>query len=144
MDELTNTPNITAPGFDINTLDVDSLPAEFLNKIEKARREKGKERIVNTRVSLLEDEQLFLDGEADVIDNYGKTVVAVARKREKEGATLAELATVMQPEFLRKAVENLKTNGIIKVVKLYPDGTDSGNKKHLYLPEFAPTPKQRS
>jgi len=127
--------------FDFTDFDFSTLPVEVFKKFEETKRGQAKENIVNLRKQLLAEEQLHLDGDADYIDSYGKTVVAIARDREKEGVTLGELATVMQPEFLRKAIKNLDDNGKIVVKKLHPDGEDSGNKKYIYLPDFAPVRK---
>jgi len=132
---------IPASEVDFSNFDFDSLPAELFEKYEKTKRAKALDRMTSLRVELLSEETMHLSGDADFIDSYGKTIFAIAKNREKEGATLAEFNTIMQPEFVRRAIKNLIENKVVVELKLHPDGKDSGNKKYIYLPEFAPTRK---
>jgi hypothetical protein len=135
------TKKISATEVDFNNFDFDSLPVELFENYKKSAKAKALDKMTNLRKQLLAEETLHLITDADFIDSYGKTVAAIAADREKEGVTLAELMTVMQEDYLRRAIKNLGDNGIVKVVKLHPDGKDSGNKKYLYLPEFTPVRK---
>jgi len=128
-------------GVDLSKINFEDLPLELFEKFKKSSHAKGLEKITSLRIELLDQEKLHLVNDGDFIDSYGKTVFAIATKREKEGVTLQELMTLMQDDFLRRAIANLEKENIIKVVKLYPDGKESGNLKHIYLPGHTPVRK---
>jgi hypothetical protein len=138
MSEETN-PN--TPNIDLNKINFDDLPLELFEKFKKSSHAKGLDKITNLRMELLDQEKLHLVNDGDFIDSYGKTVVAIATRREKDGVTLQELMTIMQDDFLRRALANLVENKVVSVVKLYPDGKESGNLKHIYLPDHTPVRK---
>lgn len=128
-------------GVDLSKINFDDLPLELFEKFKKSSHAKGLEKITGLRMELLDQEKIHLVNDSDFIDSYGKTVFALAKKREEEGVTLQELMTIMQDDFLRRAIANLEKENLIKVVKLYPDGKESGNLKHIYLPEHTPVRK---
>ncbi len=121
---------------------LDGLTSDQIMRFEKAKRLKGLDLINNVRIQLFQHEPLHLHSELDYIDSYGQTVHSLAVSKGKEGVSLTDLKTIMQPDLLVRAIKNLEVNQKVVVKKLFADGKDSGNKKFIYLPEHAPQPKQ--
>jgi hypothetical protein len=133
---------INPKDIDFDNIDFDALSSDQITKFEKAKRLKGLDLINHNRIQLFDQEMLHLHGDLEYIDSYGQTVYSLAKSKGKEGVSLTDLKTIMQPDLLVRAIKNLVDNGKIVVKKLFADGKDSGNKKFIYLPEDAPQPKQ--